>query len=162
MPQFIGGRYQPQHLDMEKLQSLPRIESATTNQPFATKQSALVRDYDWTIRDNTSFNFLRHPRKEMEDDNVAGATVTSKPSLKRSLCNYKDVQRIWKTSKLAVKQQDSGVSDDESSLYIIIAVGGVLKGMGHTPLHPLGMSFIDDYAARGNSAFYIGKLKRYE
>uniref|UniRef100_F7B262 Solute carrier organic anion transporter family member n=1 Tax=Ciona intestinalis TaxID=7719 RepID=F7B262_CIOIN len=45
-----------------------------------------------------------------------------------------------------------------SSLYIFIAVGNVLKGIGHAPLHPLGISFIDDYATPANSAVYIGVI----
>ncbi|XP_076806458.1 solute carrier organic anion transporter family member 2A1-like [Clavelina lepadiformis] len=45
---------------------------------------------------------------------------------------------------------------DDSSLYLFIAFGSVLKGMGHTPLHPLGMSFIDDFATARNSGVYIG------
>uniref|UniRef100_H2ZCF1 Solute carrier organic anion transporter family member n=1 Tax=Ciona savignyi TaxID=51511 RepID=H2ZCF1_CIOSA len=45
-----------------------------------------------------------------------------------------------------------------SSLYIFIAAGNFLKGVGHAPLHPLGISFIDDYATPANSPVYIGVI----
>lgn len=35
-------------------------------------------------------------------------------------------------------------------------LGNVLRGIGETPVQPLGISYIDDYAQSENAAFYIG------
>lgn len=51
------------------------------------------------------------------------------------------------------------LSNNYSSLHLFILVGSILKGIGHTPVHPLGMSFIDDYSSRRNSPLYIGKKR---
>lgn len=46
--------------------------------------------------------------------------------------------------------------DFESSLWIYILLGNLLRGVGEAPIQPLGISYIDDYAAEDNAAFYIG------
>ncbi|XP_044133992.1 solute carrier organic anion transporter family member 1C1-like isoform X1 [Bufo gargarizans] len=46
--------------------------------------------------------------------------------------------------------------DSESYLWIYILLGNLLRGIGEAPIQPLGISYIDDYAAEDNAAFYIG------
>ncbi|KAG5267431.1 hypothetical protein AALO_G00221660 [Alosa alosa] len=48
--------------------------------------------------------------------------------------------------------------DRESSLsmWIYVFLGNVLRGIGETPVQPLGISYIDDHALEENAAFYIG------
>lgn len=36
-------------------------------------------------------------------------------------------------------------------------MGNILRGVGETPVQPLGISYIDDYAQSENSALFIGK-----
>lgn len=43
------------------------------------------------------------------------------------------------------------------SMWIYVLLGNVLRGIGETPVQPLGISFIDDHALEENAAFYIGK-----
>lgn len=43
-------------------------------------------------------------------------------------------------------------------MWIYVFLGNVLRGIGETPVQPLGISYIDDYAQSENAAFYIGKV----
>ncbi|XP_051238779.1 solute carrier organic anion transporter family member 1C1-like isoform X1 [Dicentrarchus labrax] len=52
----------------------------------------------------------------------------------------------------------SRVCERESSvsMWIYVFLGNVLRGIGETPVQPLGISYIDDYAQSENAALYIG------
>ncbi|XP_039250460.2 solute carrier organic anion transporter family member 2B1-like isoform X1 [Styela clava] len=81
-------------------------------------------------------------------EKVANMKGSEQPQqLREELNNYQ--------SEITDKTEQDDYWDD-SSLYVFIAIGSVLKGMGHSPLHPLGMSFVDDFATPRNSAVYIG------
>ncbi|AWP08223.1 putative solute carrier organic anion transporter family member 1C1-like [Scophthalmus maximus] len=41
-------------------------------------------------------------------------------------------------------------------MWIYVFLGNVLRGIGETPVQPLGIAYIDDYAESENSALYIG------
>lgn len=45
-----------------------------------------------------------------------------------------------------------------SSLWIYIFVGNMLRGIGETPIMPLGVSYLDDFSSEENSPFYLGEL----
>ncbi len=47
--------------------------------------------------------------------------------------------------------------DSSVSMWIYVFLGNVLRGIGETPVQPLGISYIDDYAQSENAALYIGK-----
>uniref|UniRef100_A0A672I2B5 Solute carrier organic anion transporter family member n=1 Tax=Salarias fasciatus TaxID=181472 RepID=A0A672I2B5_SALFA len=42
------------------------------------------------------------------------------------------------------------------SMWIYVLLGNILRGIGETPVQPLGISYIDDYAQSENAALYIG------
>ncbi|XP_041650461.1 solute carrier organic anion transporter family member 1C1-like isoform X2 [Cheilinus undulatus] len=42
------------------------------------------------------------------------------------------------------------------SMWIYVFLGNILRGIGETPVQPLGISYIDDYAQSENAALYIG------
>ncbi|KAJ8006761.1 hypothetical protein DPEC_G00110570 [Dallia pectoralis] len=42
------------------------------------------------------------------------------------------------------------------SMWIYVLLGNVLRGIGETPVQPLGISYIDDFARKEDAAFYIG------
>uniref|UniRef100_A0A7N8XNL5 Solute carrier organic anion transporter family member n=1 Tax=Mastacembelus armatus TaxID=205130 RepID=A0A7N8XNL5_9TELE len=42
------------------------------------------------------------------------------------------------------------------SMWIYVFLGNVLRGIGETPVQPLGISYIDDYTQSENTALYIG------
>ncbi|XP_017679403.1 PREDICTED: solute carrier organic anion transporter family member 1C1-like [Lepidothrix coronata] len=43
-----------------------------------------------------------------------------------------------------------------SSMWIYVLLGNLLRGIGETPIQPLGITYIDDYAIEENAALYIG------
>uniref|UniRef100_A0A671QV53 Solute carrier organic anion transporter family member n=1 Tax=Sinocyclocheilus anshuiensis TaxID=1608454 RepID=A0A671QV53_9TELE len=49
--------------------------------------------------------------------------------------------------------------DTGSSMWIYVFLGNALRGIGETPVTPLGISYIDDFAKAENSAFYIACLQ---
>ncbi|XP_041934958.1 solute carrier organic anion transporter family member 1C1 isoform X2 [Alosa sapidissima] len=51
------------------------------------------------------------------------------------------------------------VRDSGSHMWIYVFLGNALRGIGETPVTPLGISYIDDYAKAENSAFYIACLQ---
>ncbi|KAG1953470.1 solute carrier organic anion transporter family member 1C1 [Pimephales promelas] len=51
------------------------------------------------------------------------------------------------------------VKDPGSSMWIYVLLGNALRGIGETPVTPLGISYIDDFAKAENSAFYISCLQ---
>uniref|UniRef100_A0A3B5BAA0 Solute carrier organic anion transporter family member n=1 Tax=Stegastes partitus TaxID=144197 RepID=A0A3B5BAA0_9TELE len=50
--------------------------------------------------------------------------------------------------------QESG-----SNMWIYVFLGNALRGIGETPVTPLGISYIDDFAKAENSPFYIACLQ---
>uniref|UniRef100_A0A669B143 Solute carrier organic anion transporter family member n=1 Tax=Oreochromis niloticus TaxID=8128 RepID=A0A669B143_ORENI len=49
--------------------------------------------------------------------------------------------------------------DSGSSMWIYVFLGNALRGIGETPVTPLGISYIDDFARAENSPFYIACLQ---
>ncbi|XP_077196257.1 solute carrier organic anion transporter family member 1C1 isoform X1 [Paroedura picta] len=43
-----------------------------------------------------------------------------------------------------------------TSMWIYVLLGNLLRGIGETPIQPLGIAYIDDYATEQSAAFYIG------
>ncbi|XP_015207633.2 solute carrier organic anion transporter family member 1C1-like isoform X3 [Lepisosteus oculatus] len=46
-----------------------------------------------------------------------------------------------------------------SHMWVYVFLGNALRGIGETPITPLGISYIDDFAKAENSAFYIACLQ---
>ncbi|MBN3311731.1 SO1C1 protein, partial [Atractosteus spatula] len=46
-----------------------------------------------------------------------------------------------------------------SNMWVYVFLGNALRGIGETPITPLGISYIDDFAKAENSAFYIACLQ---
>ncbi|KAM9318663.1 solute carrier organic anion transporter family member 1C1-like [Pholidichthys leucotaenia] len=47
-------------------------------------------------------------------------------------------------------------SESSLSMWIYVLLGNVLRGIGETPIQPLGISYIDDFTTEENSALYVG------
>ncbi|XP_040823530.1 solute carrier organic anion transporter family member 1B3-like [Ochotona curzoniae] len=45
-----------------------------------------------------------------------------------------------------------------SNMWMYVLMGNMLRGIGETPIVPLGISYIDDFAKEGTSSFYLGTL----
>ncbi|EHB09306.1 Solute carrier organic anion transporter family member 1B3 [Heterocephalus glaber] len=46
----------------------------------------------------------------------------------------------------------------ESYMWIYVLMGNMLRGIGETPIAPLGVSYLDDFAKEGYSSVYLGIL----
>lgn len=46
-------------------------------------------------------------------------------------------------------------------MWMYVLLGNVLRGIGETPVQPLGISYIDDYAQSENAALYIGNSDEF-
>ncbi|XP_074124981.1 solute carrier organic anion transporter family member 1B1-like isoform X1 [Sminthopsis crassicaudata] len=52
---------------------------------------------------------------------------------------------------------ESGCKNESGSLmWIYIIMGNILRGIGESPLLPLGITYIDNFAKEGHSPFYVG------
>ncbi|XP_066525633.1 solute carrier organic anion transporter family member 1C1 isoform X2 [Hoplias malabaricus] len=51
------------------------------------------------------------------------------------------------------------VKEPISYMWVYVFLGNALRGIGETPVTPLGVSYIDDFAKAENSAFYIACLQ---
>nr|AAH71214.1 Solute carrier organic anion transporter family, member 1a6 [Mus musculus] len=51
------------------------------------------------------------------------------------------------------------VKEIKSLMWIYVLVGNIIRGIGETPIMPLGISYIEDFAKSENSPLYIGILE---
>ncbi|XP_012662232.1 solute carrier organic anion transporter family member 1C1 [Otolemur garnettii] len=54
------------------------------------------------------------------------------------------------------KIRDECEVDASSSMWVYVFLGNLLRGIGETPIQPLGIAYLDDFASEDNAAFYIG------
>ncbi|XP_064417102.1 solute carrier organic anion transporter family member 1C1-like [Latimeria chalumnae] len=65
---------------------------------------------------------------------------------------YIDMETTSNTFKTTVPGCEKEV---RSYMWIFVLLGNILRGIGETPIMPLGISYIDDFAKEENSALYI-------
>ncbi|XP_073079337.1 solute carrier organic anion transporter family member 1C1 isoform X4 [Manis javanica] len=51
--------------------------------------------------------------------------------------------------------------DSSSSMWVYVFLGNLLRGIGETPVQPLGIAYLDDFASEDNAAFYIGCVQTF-
>uniref|UniRef100_A0A8C4E2D1 Solute carrier organic anion transporter family member n=1 Tax=Dicentrarchus labrax TaxID=13489 RepID=A0A8C4E2D1_DICLA len=66
------------------------------------------------------------------------------------------IGRQVKTSDYANFLPPGCESESNLSMWIYVLLGNVLRGIGETPVQPLGISYIDDFATEENAALYVG------
>ncbi|XP_036617129.1 solute carrier organic anion transporter family member 1B1-like [Trichosurus vulpecula] len=55
--------------------------------------------------------------------------------------------------------ESSCKNESTSPMWIYVMLGNMLRGIGESPLGPLGIAYIDNFAKEGHSPFYIGLLQ---
>ena len=50
--------------------------------------------------------------------------------------------------------------DSETYAWLLVLMGNMLRGIGETPIQPLGISYLDDFAKEGDSSFYLGNVQK--
>ncbi|XP_018667361.2 solute carrier organic anion transporter family member 2B1-like [Ciona intestinalis] len=164
LPQFAGGRYGSRYLKCED--SAVFIDQTTgTGEPYLNLPAPLNETKYQPRYDSLNLPDVKMAaggETKIETRFHASSKMMNEPTTLRSerfdepvtLCTSGPPVLPSTTENKARHESDM----HNSSLYIFIAVGNVLKGIGHAPLHPLGISFIDDYATPANSAVYIGVI----
>ncbi|XP_012496438.1 PREDICTED: solute carrier organic anion transporter family member 1C1 [Propithecus coquereli] len=56
------------------------------------------------------------------------------------------------------KISDECEVDASSSMWVYVFLGNLLRGIGETPIQPLGIAYLDDFASEDNAAFYIDRI----
>ncbi|XP_060927589.1 solute carrier organic anion transporter family member 1C1-like [Limanda limanda] len=59
----------------------------------------------------------------------------------------------------SLEDKKACVRESGSHMWIYVFLGNALRGIGETPVTPLGISYIDDFAKAENSPFYIACLQ---
>lgn len=147
-PQFVGSRYNPEQ-DKMTMDTQPVILNPLTNISLPTTSP----NPEYILRkSNEKLCRIFNEIYVKLQTNIGNQAVGIRE-------NRLHTDESSEDNAFPMSKVKSGEYWDDSNLYLFIALGSVLKGMGHSPLHPLGMSFIDDYATPRNSAVYIGRWK---
>uniref|UniRef100_A0A3Q1HYW9 Solute carrier organic anion transporter family member n=1 Tax=Anabas testudineus TaxID=64144 RepID=A0A3Q1HYW9_ANATE len=82
---------------------------------------------------------------------------TSVPSVDNSTLNPSPCYVSSPTNLSQKEVQAKGCEGDSNlSMWIYVLLGNILRGIGETPVQPLGISYIDDFATEENAALYVG------
>ncbi|KAG9345643.1 hypothetical protein JZ751_008787 [Albula glossodonta] len=94
-----------------------------------------------------------------EYDTVIQSSMSENISISPCLKDQRqqDVQDTPLTPSLGTNTDCA--KDSQSNMWIYVFLGNALRGIGETPVTPLGISYIDDFAKAENSAFYIACLQ---
>ncbi|XP_021009819.1 solute carrier organic anion transporter family member 1A1 [Mus caroli] len=79
---------------------------------------------------------------------------TSNMSSKSFLCMENRTQTLK-----SAQDPTECVKEIKSLMWIYVLVGNTMRGIGETPIMPLGISYIEDFAKSENSPLYIGILE---
>ncbi|KAM6162628.1 solute carrier organic anion transporter family member 1B3-like [Erethizon dorsatum] len=79
---------------------------------------------------------------------------TSENSL--STCLINQTSSVTETSSEIVRKGCE--KESESYMWLYVLMGNMLRGIGETPIAPLGISYLDDFAKEGQSSVYIGTV----
>ncbi|XP_077627298.1 solute carrier organic anion transporter family member 1A2 isoform X5 [Crocuta crocuta] len=78
-------------------------------------------------------------------------SVSGNLSLNNFLCMENGTQIFRPT-----EDPSECVKEVKSLMWIYVLVGNIIRGIGETPIMPLGISYIEDFAKSENSPLYIG------
>ncbi|XP_010987134.1 solute carrier organic anion transporter family member 1A2 [Camelus dromedarius] len=81
-------------------------------------------------------------------------SVADNLSSKSFLCMENGTQKIFKPT-----ENPECVKEVKSLMWVYVLVGNIIRGIGETPIMPLGISYIEDFAKSENSPLYIGFIE---
>ncbi|KAM6162629.1 solute carrier organic anion transporter family member 1B3-like [Erethizon dorsatum] len=73
-----------------------------------------------------------------------------------STCLFDDTASLTESSSEIVTKGCE--KESESYMWLYVLMGNMLRGIGETPITPLGISYLDDFAKEGQSSVYLGSL----
>ncbi|XP_037370154.1 solute carrier organic anion transporter family member 1A2 isoform X1 [Talpa occidentalis] len=81
-------------------------------------------------------------------------SVSGNLSSNNFLCMENDTQIFRPT-----EEPSECVKEVKSLMWVYVLVGNIIRGIGETPIMPLGLSYIEDFAKSENSPLYIGFIE---
>ncbi|XP_034367742.1 solute carrier organic anion transporter family member 1B2 [Arvicanthis niloticus] len=103
-----------------------------------------------------------------------GSTLTALPHFFMGYYRYateNDISSLGNTTLTCLINQTTSLNEttpeivengcvkgSRSYMWIFVLMGNMLRGIGETPIVPLGVSYIDDFAKEGRSSMYLGTL----
>ncbi|XP_058511640.1 solute carrier organic anion transporter family member 1C1 [Ochotona princeps] len=84
------------------------------------------------------------------------SSFSSNLSLSPCLLESKNQLPISAMEKSQPQIDNECEGDASSSMWVYIFLGNLLRGLGETPIQPLGIAYLDDFASEDNAPFYIG------
>uniref|UniRef100_A0A3P8SQD8 Solute carrier organic anion transporter family member n=1 Tax=Amphiprion percula TaxID=161767 RepID=A0A3P8SQD8_AMPPE len=88
---------------------------------------------------------------------AVGAFLTGLTHFFMGRYKYDTVIQVYHNDSMNIAA--SCVRESGSNMWIYVFLGNALRGIGETPVTPLGISYIDDFAKAENSPFYIACLQ---
>uniref|UniRef100_A0A8C6VN15 Solute carrier organic anion transporter family member n=1 Tax=Naja naja TaxID=35670 RepID=A0A8C6VN15_NAJNA len=85
-------------------------------------------------------------------ENTASTSENVSSSMAVCLANQSD---RFKSALL----HSEGKGQEGSLMWVSVLIGNIIRGIGETPITPLGISYVEDFARAENSPFYIGCLQ---
>ncbi|XP_068962154.1 solute carrier organic anion transporter family member 1B1-like [Petaurus breviceps papuanus] len=61
-------------------------------------------------------------------------------------------------NRLSIPLESGCKSESGSIMWIYVMIGNMIRGIGESPIGPLGITYIDNFAKEGYSSFYMGIL----
>uniref|UniRef100_A0A667ZRF9 Solute carrier organic anion transporter family member n=1 Tax=Myripristis murdjan TaxID=586833 RepID=A0A667ZRF9_9TELE len=89
---------------------------------------------------------------------AVGSFLTGLPHFFMGRYKYDTVIQGFQNESVSIAAS-ACVRDSSSHMWIYVFLGNALRGIGETPVTPLGISYIDDFAKAENSPFYIACLQ---
>nr|XP_034984357.1 solute carrier organic anion transporter family member 1C1-like isoform X2 [Zootoca vivipara] len=97
--------------------------------------------------------FMGRYRYEIFSSSSSNSTVSISPCLQDQNQLPVSVLERAQAQIHAGCEKETGIS-----MWIYVLLGNLLRGIGETPIQPLGIAYIDDHATEESAAFYIGIL----
>ncbi|XP_064199225.1 solute carrier organic anion transporter family member 1C1-like [Anguilla rostrata] len=66
---------------------------------------------------------------------------------------------VLKNDEISAKSMAACEKEAGSMMWIYVFLGNMLRGIGETPVTPLGLSYLDDFAKEENTAFYLACIQ---
>uniref|UniRef100_A0A4W5KHJ9 Solute carrier organic anion transporter family member n=1 Tax=Hucho hucho TaxID=62062 RepID=A0A4W5KHJ9_9TELE len=73
---------------------------------------------------------------------------------RQDLCSLQDTSNMTEACGMTEIKRIA----DTNNLWLLMAIAQLLFGVGSVPIQPFGISYVDDFAGRGNSPLYIAIL----
>ncbi|KAI5945561.1 Solute carrier organic anion transporter family member 1C1 [Manis javanica] len=101
------------------------------------------------------------PQFFMEQYRYERHSLPSNSTLSTSPCLLEADSQLPVSEESQSQKNNECKIDSSSSMWVYVFLGNLLRGIGETPVQPLGIAYLDDFASEDNAAFYIGCVQTF-